>query len=94
MVDVVDAPADHGTVRPWLRLFASVVIMVGLVLVTPTLGLVWTAMIAFGLLSIIIRAPAPIVSAVVAIALPLVLYAFFAHVAGVAVPQGEFVRLP
>ena len=25
---------------------------------------------------------------------PLLLYAFFAHVAGVAIPQGNFVRLP
>mgnify|MGYP002064088503 CR=1 FL=1 len=29
-----------------------------------------------------------------AIAIPLFLYAFFAHIAGVAVPQGEFIRLP
>jgi putative tricarboxylic transport membrane protein len=89
-----EAPADHGTAGPWLRLLASAVIMVGLVLVTPTLGLVWTAMIAFALLSLVIRAPQPVLSAIVAIALPLILYAFFAHVAGVAVPQGEFIRLP
>ena len=35
-----------------------------------------------------------VVSGLVAIVLPLVLYAFFAHIAGVAVPQGEFIRLP
>lgn len=94
MIDPTEQPEDAGTAAPWLRLFASAVIMVGLVLVTPTLGLVWSAMIAFGLLSIVIRAPNAILSGIVAVILPLVLYAFFAHVAGVAVPQGEFIRLP
>ncbi|MGA1043207.1 MAG: tripartite tricarboxylate transporter TctB family protein, partial [Burkholderiaceae bacterium] len=30
----------------------------------------------------------------VSILLPLVLYAFFLHVAGVSIPQGELIRLP
>ncbi len=94
IVDEAEEPDDAGTAAPWLRLLASAVMMVGLVLVTPTLGLVWTAMICFAVLSVIIRAPRPFVSAIVALVLPLVLYAFFAHVAGVAVPQGEFIRLP
>lgn len=93
-MDEIEAPDDQGTAGPWLRLLASAVVMVGLVLVTPTLGLVWTAMVAFVLLSVVIRAPNRVLSAIVAIILPLVLYAFFAHVAGVAVPQGEFIRLP
>jgi len=31
---------------------------------------------------------------VCAVLIPLVLYVFFAHIAGVAIPQGDFVRLP
>ena len=31
---------------------------------------------------------------IVSIVLPLVLYAFFLHVAGVSIPQGELIRLP
>jgi putative tricarboxylic transport membrane protein len=90
----VEVPVDAATGGPWIRLAATAVIMVGLVLATPYLGMVWTAMICFALISVVIRAPQPVVSGIVAIALPLVLYAFFAHVAGVAVPQGEFIRLP
>jgi hypothetical protein len=90
----VDVPVDAATGGPWIRLVATAVIMVALVLATPYLGLVWTSILCFALLSVVIRAPQPILSGVVAILLPLVLYAFFAHVAGVAVPQGEFVRLP
>lgn len=90
----VEVPSDAATGGPWIRLAATAVIMVAMVMVTPYLGMVWTAMICFALLSVVIRAPQPIVSVIVAIVLPLVLYAFFAHVAGVAVPQGELVRLP
>ena len=90
----VEVPVDAATGGPWIRLAATALIMVGLVMATPYLGLVWTSMICFALLSVVIRAPQPVVSGIVAIVLPLVLYAFFAHIAGVAVPQGEFIRLP
>jgi putative tricarboxylic transport membrane protein len=90
----VEVLVDSATGGPWMRLAATAVIMVGLVLATPYLGLVWTSMLCFALLSVVIRAPQPVLSGAVAILLPLVLYAFFAHVAGVAVPQGEFIRLP
>ena len=90
----VEVPVGSATGGPWMRLAATAVIMVALVLATPYLGLVWTSMLCFALLSVVIRAPQPVLSGTVAILLPLVLYAFFAHVAGVAVPQGEFVRLP
>lgn len=93
MPDVEDEMGGNGPAA-WLRIAGAVAVMAALVLLTPTLGLVWTAMLAFGALSILVQSSKPVLSAVVAIVLPLVLYAFFAHVAGVAVPQGDFIRLP
>ncbi|MEL6374710.1 MAG: tripartite tricarboxylate transporter TctB family protein [Pseudomonadota bacterium] len=87
-------PLHGGAVGGATRLAAASAIMVTLVLATPTVGLVWTTMIAFALISLIIRTSSPLISLVVAVALPLILYAFFNHVAGVAVPQGNFIRLP
>jgi putative tricarboxylic transport membrane protein len=85
--------ASHSPAA-WVRLAATAVMMIALVVLTPVLGMVWTTMLCFAILSIIIVSPQPILSGVVAIILPLALYAFFNHVAGVAVPQGEFIQLP
>ncbi len=77
-----------------LRLALLAVLLVGYVLVMPFLGMVWASMIAFVLLAFLIKTHHPVAAVVAGIAVPLILYAFFAHVAGVAVPQGELVRLP
>ena len=69
----------HG----WARLSAMAVLMVGLVVATPILGMVLASVIAFAAFSIIVLSPRPVTSLIVAIVLPLVLYAFFTHVAGV-----------
>ncbi|MDC0360229.1 tripartite tricarboxylate transporter TctB family protein [Alphaproteobacteria bacterium] len=94
--DDADAGADDGPPLPggWLRLATAGALMVALVYVTPILGLVWTAMLCFVALSLLVKSSRPVVSLIVAIALPLALYVFFHHAAGVAVPQGEFIRLP
>lgn len=89
-----DDDAGPGDAAAWLRLAGAVGVMIALVYVTPVLGMVWTAMLAFVGLSVLARSSRPVMSAVVAILLPLALYGFFAHIAGVAVPQGEFVQLP
>lgn len=79
---------------PWMRLAALAVIM-GLVMFgLPRLGMVWTAMLAFAACAFLFRTRHPIVAVICAVVVPLLLYAFFAHVAGVAIPQGNFVRLP
>lgn len=78
----------------WVRLAASAAVMVGLVFATPILGMVLATAIAFALFALIVVTPRPVTSIIVAIVLPLVLYAFFAHVAGVSVPQGNFLTLP
>ncbi len=76
------------------RLAAAAIIMVGLVLATPILGMVLATGLAFASISAVVTTPRPIAAVIVAVVLPLVLYAFFAHVAGVSVPQGRFMTLP
>lgn len=60
----------------------------------PRLGMVWTSMLIFAATAFLIRTSHPKTAIICAIAVPLVLYGFFAHVASVAIPQGNFVRLP
>lgn len=86
-----DHPAAEGA---WTRLGGLAAIMVGIMLLLPWLGMPLTCMLAFAATAYLLRTRHPIVAAVCAVLVPLVLYAFFAHVAGVAVPQGELIRLP
>lgn len=78
----------------WARLAASAALMVGLVMAIPTLGMVLASCIVYALFAVIIATPRPITSLIVAIVLPFVLYAFFAHIAGVSIPQGRLLSLP
>lgn len=89
-----EVAAERAELTPWLRLAGIGALMAGLILATPVLGMVWTSMVCFILFGVLVRTPRPIATLIVAIVLPLVLYAFFSHVAGVPVPQGDFVRLP
>jgi hypothetical protein len=77
-----------------LRLAGLAGIMVAVMLAMPILGMTLTAMAAFAASAFLFRTRHPVVATVCAVAMPLVLYAFFAHVAGVAVPQGTLIRLP
>ena len=77
-----------------LRLLSMGGLMVVYVLLTPWLGMVWTSMFAFAAVAFLIRTRHKRSAALASVLVPLLLYAFFAHVAGVAVPQGELVRLP
>lgn len=79
---------------PWYRLAALAVIMVLVMYGLPRLGMVWTCMLAFVACAFLFRTRHPVLALVCAVVVPLLLYAFFAHVAGVAIPQGNFVRLP
>ncbi len=86
--DVDDRPAAFR------RLAIMAVIMIATVLVMPRLGLVWTAMVTFVATAFLVKTKHPRSALVCAVLIPLVLYVFFAHIAGVAIPQGDFVRLP
>ncbi len=87
-LDVDDRPAAFR------RLAIMAVIMTATVLVMPRLGLVWTAMVTFVATAFLVKTKHPKAAVVCAVLIPLVLYVFFAHIAGVAIPQGDFVRLP
>jgi putative tricarboxylic transport membrane protein len=78
----------------WTRLASIAALMVVTMLLMPRIGLVWTSMLVFAITAFLVRTNHPKTALLSAILVPLVLYAFFAHVAGVAVPQGDFVRLP
>lgn len=84
-------PARAGAA---LRLAALAGIMVAVMLLMPRLGMPLTTMAAFAATAFLYRTRHPVIAAICAVVVPLVLYAFFAHVAGVAVPQGELIRLP
>ena len=86
--DVDDRPAAFR------RLAIMAVIMTATVLVMPRLGLVWTAMLTFVATAFLVKTKHPKSALVCAVLIPLALYVFFAHIAGVAIPQGDFVRLP
>ena len=92
--DAIHEPAFGGKEGGLLRLALMVVLSVAYVLAIPLVGMVWASMVAFVLLALLIKTHHPRAAVIAAIVIPLVLYAFFAHVAGVAVPQGEFIRLP
>lgn len=77
-----------------LRLAVMAVIMLAAIWAMPRIGMVWTSMAVFAATAFLVQTRHPKTALICAVILPLVLYAFFAHVAGVAVPQGNFVRLP
>ncbi len=89
-------PHDLGTGGPaaYARLGLMALVMVATMYAIPRLGMVWTCALAFVATAFLIRTRHPVAALVSALAVPLVLYAFFAHVAGIAIPQGDFVRLP
>lgn len=87
-----DEPENDG--RGWLRLATLVVIMVVTMIALPRLGMVWTTMLVFACTAFLFRTRHPRTAIICAIVIPLALYVFFAHVAGVGIPQGNYLRLP
>ena len=80
--------------NPWIRLAVLAVIMLATMALLPRLGMVWTCIPVFASLALMLKTQHRVIALVCAVVIPLILYAFFAHVAGVAIPQGDFVRLP
>ncbi|MGQ3486317.1 tripartite tricarboxylate transporter TctB family protein [Roseovarius pacificus] len=89
----VNTPIDD-TPAAWVRLASMAAIMTATMFLLPRLGMVWTSMLVFATTAFLFKTRHPLTAMICAVAVPLVLYAFFAHVAGVAIPQGHFVRLP
>ena len=91
-VDAADADAPRD--GAWGRLAGLALIMIVTMFALPRLGMVWTTMLVFIVTALLFRTRHPITALICAVVIPLALYLFFAHVAGVAIPQGNFVRLP
>lgn len=89
-----DEHQTDNTGASWLRMAGLALIMILTMFALPRLGMVWTSMVAFIATALLFRTRHPLVAVICAIVIPLLLYAFFAHVAGIAIPQGDFVRLP
>lgn len=92
--DVESEDNEPATKGSYKRLFLLAVLMIAYIFAIPKLGLVWTSMIAFVVLAVLIKSSHPKTAIISAVIIPLVLYLFFAHVAGMAIPQGDFLRLP
>jgi putative tricarboxylic transport membrane protein len=83
-------PARGGLARLAL-LTAGVVVFC---LFATTLGLAWACMLLFAGTALLTGTEHRAAAVAVTLLLPLALYAFFAHVAAVPIPQGHFVTLP
>ncbi len=92
--DPVTAQASSGRAAGLARLAVFAVGVVLVCLFATTLGLVWTAMLAFFGVVLLTGTRHLLAAIAVAVLLPLALYFFFNHVAGVPIPQGVWVRLP
>ena len=92
--DVESEDNEPATKGSYQRLLLLAVLMCAYIFAIPNLGLVWTSMIAFVALAVLIKSSHPKTAVISAIVIPLILYLFFAHVAGMAIPQGDFLRLP
>lgn len=92
--EVLDDEVYEDRPSAIIRLIGMAIIMVITMMLLPTLGMVWTCMLVFLATAFLVKTRHPITALVCAIVIPLVLYAFFVHVAGVGIPQGDFVRLP
>lgn len=86
--EAAEVPGGYG------RLAIMAVVMVIYMFGLPRIGMVWTSMLAFAATAFLVRTSHPKTALICAVCVPLLLYAFFAHVASVAIPQGDFVRLP
>lgn len=85
----VDRPKLGG-----LRTILVAVLMVAYYLVMPFLGMVWSSVIAYLAFALIVGIPRKVATVIVAVVLPIALYAFFAYAAGVPIPQADFLALP
>lgn len=58
------------------------------------IGMVWASVLAFAAFVFLTGAPNKVAGLVAAVILPILLFLFFYHVAGVNIPQSDVLRLP
>ncbi len=89
-----DDARERAHLQGMLRLVGLGAILLGLAWGTSEIGMVWAGMLAFWAILAMIRPRRVWIAALVGLLLPLALYGFFSHFAGVPIPQGSLVRLP
>ena len=87
-IESLEQPENRTT--GFIRLFMAAVAMVLFLISVETAGF----MILFLVMIFIVTQTISIRFFVIAVILPVALYGFFAHVASVAIPQGEWMQLP
>lgn len=92
--DTARGPDTDNRNTALLRLALMGVIMLGVMYGMARIGMVWTCMLGFLATALLVRTHHLGAALIAAVLVPLALYFFFAHVAGVAIPQGNIVRLP
>ena len=93
--EVSDTAECQFSYKKELYLLSVVLFFIGYSILLPELGMVWGSSLAYIILSLFVFKTKHRMSAVVVgILLPVLLYAFFNHVAGVSIPQSEMLRLP
>ena len=93
VVNEDENPSDNISAS-WLRMAGLALIMIFTMFALAKLGMVWTSMITFIATALLFKTRHPVIAVICAVVVPLLLYSFFAHIAGIAIPQGDFVRLP
>ncbi len=90
------APADMDPPEraASMRVALVAVLMVCYYLILPHLGMVWSSVIAYLAFAAITGTSRKKTALAVSVILPVLLYAFFNHAAGVPIPQSEFLVLP
>ena len=91
-IESLEQPENRTT--GFIRLFMAAGAMVLFLISVETAGLVIGSMILFLVMIFIVTQTISIRFFVIAVILPVALYGFFAHVASVAIPQGEWMQLP
>ncbi|MCP5266634.1 MAG: tripartite tricarboxylate transporter TctB family protein [Burkholderiaceae bacterium] len=91
-----DPDTGDGAALPgaWWRLPASAVLMALYWVAIPRLGMPIASVLLLALLFLLVRTRYRLIALATAILVPLVMFGFFDHVAGVPIPQGHLLRLP
>ncbi|MEO0819489.1 MAG: tripartite tricarboxylate transporter TctB family protein [Pseudomonadota bacterium] len=97
--DMEEAPPLPPSLSGELRVLVSAALMFGYFWLVSAIGIVFASMLAYAAFAVLaVRAVSSrgevIAVLITAFLLPLLLYAFFGHVAGVSLPQAPFFRLP
>jgi putative tricarboxylic transport membrane protein len=88
-------PEEHEDVPGGnMRIVLVAVLMAIYYLLLPYLGMIIASVLAYVAFIAVIGLPRKVAATIIAVVLPLLLFGFFDHVAGVPIPQPDFFRLP